>query len=128
MLFVLRLLRLAFPILLLFFGFKVLAAILRQARINAGGAYRRAWNEGHENGGNSSTGSRHSFRDPYQVMGLSRSADVETIKKRYKELVAKYHPDRFIGQDFDEEFIDLATKKFQDIQAAYEEIRKERRF
>jgi len=128
MLFVLRLLRFIFPILLMFLGYKVLAAILRQAQSNAGGAYRRAWNEGHESRGNSSTGSRHSFRDPYQIMGLSRSADIETIKKRYKELVAKYHPDRFIGQDFDEEFIELATKKFQDIQAAYEEIRKERRF
>jgi len=42
--------------------------------------------------------------------------------------VSKYHPDKFVGQDLDKEFIDLATKKFQEIQEAYDKIRKERHF
>jgi DnaJ like chaperone protein len=48
------------------------------------------------------------------------------IRKRYRELVAKYHPDKFIGQNLDKEFVELASRKFQRIQEAYERIRRER--
>jgi curved DNA-binding protein len=33
------------------------------------------------------------MRDPYAVLGVSKSADADTIRKRYKELARKYHPD-----------------------------------
>jgi DnaJ like chaperone protein len=41
-------------------------------------------------------------------------------------MVAKYHPDKFIGQDLDKEFVELATRRFREIQSAYEQIRKMR--
>lgn len=65
-------------------------------------------------------------RDPYSVLGCSRSASDEEIKKRYRELAARYHPDKFIGQKLDDEFVALASRRFQQIQEAYGRIRAER--
>ena len=35
--------------------------------------------------------------DPYEVLGVSRDADEETIKKAYRALVKKYHPDKYVN-------------------------------
>jgi len=67
-------------------------------------------------------------RDPYAVLGCSPSSSDGEVKKRYRELLGKYHPDKFIGQDLDADFVELASKKFQEIQEAYEAIRSRRGF
>ncbi|HOR53897.1 MAG TPA: J domain-containing protein, partial [Synergistales bacterium] len=65
-------------------------------------------------------------RDPYEVLGCSPGDSDEKIRKAYRRLVAKYHPDKFIGLDLDKEFVDLAAKRFQEVQEAYEHIRRYR--
>ena len=67
-------------------------------------------------------------RDPYSVLGCSPSASDEEIKKCYREMLGRYHPDKFIGQKLDPEFIRLAERKFQEIQEAYETLRRRRSF
>jgi len=62
----------------------------------------------------------------YSVLGLSRDADDETVKSTYRKLVQEYHPDRIISQGMPEEFVEYATKRFQEVQTAWDEIRKER--
>lgn len=62
--------------------------------------------------------------DPYSVLGLERSASQEEIKKRYLELSSKYHPDKV--SHLGEELIDLAERKFVEINKSYQTIRKER--
>jgi len=54
--------------------------------------------------------------DPYKVLGLSPGASDEEVKKAYRRLAMKYHPDRNPG---DEE----AARKMQEINAAYEAIK-----
>jgi molecular chaperone DnaJ len=54
-----------------------------------------------------------SKRDYYQVLGVARNASEEEIKRAYRELAKKYHPDRNPG---DEE----AAQKFKEITEAYE--------
>ena len=62
------------------------------------------------------------MRDPYEVLGISRSATEEEIKKAYKSLSRKYHPDANINNPHREE----AEEKFKEIQQAYQQIMKER--
>jgi len=49
----------------------------------------------------------------YEVLGVDEDATVKEIKKAYRKLSIKYHPDRNQG---DEE----SAKKFQEISEAYE--------
>lgn len=60
--------------------------------------------------------------DPYSVLGVSRDASEEEIKKAYKALSRKYHPDANINNPKK----DQAEEKFKEIQAAYQQIMKER--
>lgn len=60
--------------------------------------------------------------DPYSVLGISRNATEEEIKKAYKTLSRKYHPDANINNPNK----DQAEEKFKEIQAAYQQIMKER--
>ena len=51
-------------------------------------------------------------RDPYEVLGVARDADAKTIKKTYRKLAARYHPD----QNPDDP---SAEERFKEIAAAY---------
>ena len=60
--------------------------------------------------------------DPYQVLGVSRSATEEEIKKAYRSLSRRYHPDANVNNPNKAQ----AEEKFKQIQSAYQEIMKER--
>ena len=62
------------------------------------------------------------MRDPYEVLGISRNATEEDIKKAYKALSRKYHPDANIDNPRKEE----AEERFKEIQQAYQQIMKSR--
>lgn len=60
--------------------------------------------------------------DPYQVLGVSRSASDDEIKKAYRSLSRKYHPDANINNPNK----DQAEEKFKQVQQAYDQIMKEK--
>lgn len=64
----------------------------------------------------------------YRILGCQRSDSNEEIKRRYRHLVQSYHPDKIAGKGLPDEFNQLAHEKFREIQAAYEDIKKERQF
>lgn len=60
--------------------------------------------------------------NPYDLLGVSPSATDEEIKKAYRALSRKYHPDANVGKPGEKE----AEEKFKQIQQAYARIMKER--
>lgn len=62
------------------------------------------------------------MNNPYQVLGVSPNATEEEIKKAYRTLSRKYHPDANVNNPNK----DQAEEKFKEIQAAYQQIMKER--
>ncbi len=61
--------------------------------------------------------------DPFDALGVSEDASPEEVTRAYRRLAAQYHPDKV--QHLGEEFRDLAEKKFKQIQAAYDELKKQ---
>jgi len=56
--------------------------------------------------------------DPYSVLGISKNATDDEIKKAYRELARKYHPDNY----HDNPLSDLAQEKMKEVNEAYNAI------
>ena len=69
---------------------------------------------------------KQSIEDAYKLLGVSAADDMSTIKKAYRKLIRQYHPDIIKSQGKSEDYIKEATAKTQEINQAYEMIKKAR--
>jgi len=64
-----------------------------------------------------------SLAEACKILGVNESDDMSTIKKTYRKLVRKYHPDIIKSQDKGDAYMEEATAKTQEINQAYEIIK-----
>ena len=62
------------------------------------------------------------MRDPYEVLGVSPNASDDEVKRAYRELARKYHPDNYQNNPL----ADLAEEKMKEVNEAYDAITKAR--
>ena len=62
------------------------------------------------------------MNDPYEILGVSRNATDDQVRAAYRELVKKYHPDKYQGNPL----ADLAEEKLREVNEAYDQVMKER--
>lgn len=62
------------------------------------------------------------INDPYKVLGISPNASNDEVKKAYRDLSRKYHPDSYA----DNPLAGLAEEKFKEVKEAYEQIMQQR--
>lgn len=62
----------------------------------------------------------------YKILEIDKSATDAEIKKAYRKMVKKYHPDKLVNMD--EAYQKGAKEKFNQVQEAYEKLQKERGF
>ena len=102
-------------------AFEQFMAMLQGQDQFAGGGYHQSGSAG--TGGYTSASAIDSA---YQAIGVSKDDSDAEIKKSYRRLVREYHPDKLMGQGLPEAMIKEATERSQEIQTAYDLIKKSR--
>ena len=101
--------------------FDQLMAMLQGQDQFSGGSYQQG-----QAGGMGSYSSAGALKAAYQALGVKKDNTDAEIKKAYRRLVREYHPDKLMGQGLPENMIKEATERSQEIQTAYDLIKKTR--
>lgn len=67
-------------------------------------------------------------KSDYEILGVQEGERAAVVKKAYRKIMSQVHPDKLIAKGASQVEIDKATDKAQEIQAAYERIKKARGF
>jgi DnaJ like chaperone protein len=73
------------------------------------------------------TSSGNELKTAYRVLGVSDNATNAEVKKAYRRLMSEHHPDKLVAKGLPEEMMQLAKEKTQDIQTAYDKVKKARK-
>ena len=71
---------------------------------------------------------RSGGQNPYEVLGIEETITASELKSVYRRLVKEHHPDVIKGKGMGEEFVNRATAKLQEINEAYEAVKKAKGF
>ena len=82
----------------------------------------------YQGSGSGYSSEQNTLQGAYSILGVTENATPAEIKKAHKRMMLKYHPDRLAAQGLPPEMVKLYTEKAQDIQAAFDLIKKTRGF
>lgn len=77
----------------------------------------------HQGGSRNQSGP--TLEQAYKVIGISDNATKQEVKRAYRKLMSQHHPDKLVAKGMPEEMVKVATEKSQEIQAAYEMIKRQ---
>lgn len=80
----------------------------------------------HAGSGGRQSSTKNDLADAYQILGVTEKNSNAEIKKAYRKLMARHHPDKLASQGLPEEVMKQAQQKARDIQAAYEQVKEHR--
>jgi len=100
---------------------EILANIVRPLRIDP---RLFAWHSARRGVGGTTQAESHA--DPYEVLGVKRSMSNEELRAAYREKAKRLHPDILRAQGLSEELLGRANEQMSRINAAWDEIKKER--
>lgn len=87
---------------------------------------QRGSNQSHSGDWRNKFSAGNELETAYSALGVTASATDAEIKKAYRKLMSQYHPDKLMGQGVPDDMIKVATEKSQEIQRAYELVKKSR--
>lgn len=98
-------------------------AAFRFQREGGGGG----WNHSHGQGGAwQQATTADQLTDAYKVLGITDDVESKEVKRAYRKLMNEHHPDKLVAKGLPPEMMEMAKEKAQDIQAAYDLIKKEK--
>ncbi|CAG9295632.1 co-chaperone DjlA [Celerinatantimonas diazotrophica] len=101
-----------------------------QQRRQSGGHWSHRGAEGNSYSGSSSRdhyeSSKQSLSDAYKLLNIEASATDQEVKRAYRRQMSQHHPDKLVSKGLPPQMLELAKKKAQEIQHAYELIKQER--
>jgi len=69
---------------------------------------------------------KQDLQSAYQMLGIVSTVSDTEVKKAYRRLMSQHHPDKLIAKGLPESMLKIATRKTQEIKAAYEKIKASR--
>lgn len=71
---------------------------------------------------------RDQLADAFKVLGVNDEASAQEVKRAYRKQMNEHHPDKLAAKGLPPEMMEIAKQKTQELQAAYDLIRKEKGF
>ena len=112
---------------------QLLIALVKMRGFNVQGESARSGSQSYSNQRNQQrqqkwTPPRQHKVNSYEVLGVSASDSKTVIRRAYKKLMSSHHPDKLIAKGLPPEMVEIAKKKTQNIQAAWEDVKDLRGF
>ncbi|WP_025772446.1 co-chaperone DjlA [Thioalkalivibrio sp. HK1] len=84
---------------------------------------RRRQESGPDESSDSSTANAYATDEAYTLLELDKNCSLDDIKRAYRRMMNRYHPDKLASKGLPEEMMRIATEKTRQIKAAYEHLR-----